>query len=390
MRAAKHLTLQHFEAIARPLDRASRPGHRHPSSDRLVVLIQPFRKALQGFQRARGRALQPGIKLGRWPLADQCSKIFGEIDRLGHLGLLGAQLRELLGLSFRPLPRASQHQPGRPAWRQGLARRLSHRGQGLARAAVPGRQALSLPQAAGLRRNHAIAPSIATLAEVAKQPHRGVAPRIPALEEIRLIGVKDTLPAVTATPAPRKRGTPEIALHGAQTHPEALGNGRGRPALAVQGPDLRMQRLPARLALRCALLRREGNIVGWDGHRNRPVGERHRLLVHQGIDGIEGRLMREEHLVQGFPKILEQMNAVGHLGRGGRPVPRALGIGSRAIPRDHFDPWMLPEPLRDGVGGTLREERDWGAALQSDQHRAIRLAFAQGEIIHAEDGGRGK
>ena len=59
--------------------------------------------------------MQPGIKLGRLPLADQCSEIFGEIDRLGHLGLLGAQLRELLGLSFRALPLASQHQPGRPA-----------------------------------------------------------------------------------------------------------------------------------------------------------------------------------------------------------------------------------------------------------------------------------
>jgi hypothetical protein len=100
--------------------------------------------------------------------------------------------------------------------------------------------------------------------------------------------------------------------------------------------------------------------------------------------------MCEEHLVQGFPKILEEMKAVGHLGRCGRLVLRALGIGSRAIPCDHLDAWMLPEPLRDGVGSTIREECDRVAALQIDQHGAIRLAFAQGEIIHAEDGGRGK
>ena len=233
------------------------------------------------------------------------AKSCGEVDRLGHLGLLGAQAGELLGLSFGAFSLAPQHQPGRSARRQGLARRLGHGGQGLARAAVPGRQALGLPQAAGISRNHAIAPSIATLAEVAKQPHRGIAPRIPALEEIRLIGVKDTLPEVTATSAPRKRGAPEIALDRAQTQPEVLRNGRGRPALAVQGPDLRMQCLPAGLALRRALLCRQGDIVGWHGYGKRPIGQRHGLLVHQGIDGIEGLPMREEHLVQGFPKILE-------------------------------------------------------------------------------------
>src|SRR4029434_337072 len=72
------------------------------------------------------------------------------------------------------------------------------------------------------------------------------------------------------------------------------------------------------------------------------------------------------------------------------PLPRALGLGSRAIPRDPLAPWRLLEPLRDGVGGTIRACRAWGAALQSDQPRAIRLAFAQRAIIHAEDSGRGK
>jgi hypothetical protein len=51
---------------------------------------------------------------------------------------------------------------------------------------------------------------------------------------------------------------------------------------------------------------------------------------------------------------------------------------------------MFSEPLRDGVGATIREERDRGAALQINQYGAIRLAFAQGEIIHAEDSGCGK
>src|SRR4029434_4937370 len=64
-RPAKHLAFQHFEAVDMPLDRAGRPGQGHPGFDRLVVLIQPFRKALPGLQRASGRALEPGIQLGR-------------------------------------------------------------------------------------------------------------------------------------------------------------------------------------------------------------------------------------------------------------------------------------------------------------------------------------
>ena len=45
-RAAKHLTFQHFETIDMALDRAGRPGQGHPRFDCLVILRQPFRKAL--------------------------------------------------------------------------------------------------------------------------------------------------------------------------------------------------------------------------------------------------------------------------------------------------------------------------------------------------------
>ena len=89
--------------------------------------------------------------------------------------------------------------------------------------------------------------------------------------------------------------------------------------------------------------------------------------------------MREEHLVQGFPKILEEMKAVGHLGRCGRPVPGALGIGGRAIPRDNLDTWMLPQSLRHRL-----------PALQIDEHRAVGVAFVQGEIVHPQHSGRGQ
>ena len=62
-------------------------------------------------------------------------------------------------------------------------------------------------------------------------------------------------PEIAAPFTPCKGGALEIALHRAQPQPHVLRNGRGRPALAVQGPDLRMQGLPAGLALRRTLLR---------------------------------------------------------------------------------------------------------------------------------------
>jgi hypothetical protein len=66
-----------------------------------------------------------------------------------------------------------------------------------------------------------------------------------------------------------------------------------------------MQGLPACQALRRALLGGSWNGMGWHGHSHGLIGQRHGVLAHQVIHGIEGLAMREEHLVQGFPKILE-------------------------------------------------------------------------------------
>jgi hypothetical protein len=108
------------------------------------------------------------------------------------------------------------------------------------------------------------------------------------------------------------------------------------------------------------------------------------------MDRIEPLAMRAAPLVQGFPELLQQRKAVGDL-RGCRsPGPSARSRGGRAIARDALAPWRLPEPQSEGIGRALREERDRVAALQSDQHGAIRLACAQGARSHAEAGGRGE
>ena len=323
MCAAEHLALQHFEAIDMALDRPIGPGQRHACFDRLIVVAESAGKALQGLQRTGGRARQPGLTLRWLPLADQGRKVLSKVDGLGDLGLLRASLGELVCLSRGAFLLASEDEPCRPARGQRRARRLGHRRQGVGRASVPGRQALGLPQAAGRGRDHAIAPRIAPLSKGAKQSHCGVAPGMPALQEIGFIGIEPTVPVVAAALTPCKCGGPEIALHGAQTQPGVLGNSGTCPALTVEGPDLLIEALPACRTLRRALLRWwRQRCGGWHGDSHRPIGQRHRLLAPQIIDGIEGFALRGEHLIERFPEMLQQMKAVRDL-RGCRAPWRA-------------------------------------------------------------------
>ena len=215
------------------LDRPIGPGQGHPSFDRLLVLIQPLGKALQGLRGTRGGAFEPGSELRRLPLAHQLRKVLGEGDRLVHRSMLRAQLGELLRLSLGARRLTPQHQPGRPAGRQGLAHRLSDARQGLPRAALPRREALCQASTARRGRHRTVTPGVAAPLEVAKQLHRGLAARIPALEEIRFIGIEQTVPVVAAAFTPSKRGGPEIALHRAETQPDVLGNRGARPSLMV-------------------------------------------------------------------------------------------------------------------------------------------------------------
>src|SRR5262249_30612413 len=56
--AAKHLPLQHVEAIEMALDRPATPGQRAPGFDGLVVVIEPRGEAAHSVQCTAGRAPQ--------------------------------------------------------------------------------------------------------------------------------------------------------------------------------------------------------------------------------------------------------------------------------------------------------------------------------------------
>ena len=70
------------------LDRPIGPGQCHARFDGVIVLVEPFGKALQGLQRTGGGPLQPRIEALGLVLAYQGGKVLREVDRLGDLGLL--------------------------------------------------------------------------------------------------------------------------------------------------------------------------------------------------------------------------------------------------------------------------------------------------------------
>jgi hypothetical protein len=117
---AKHLALQHCEAIDVPLDRSSTPGPRDAGFDRGIVLIQPSGEAAYGLHRPGGRARELGIALRRLPRAAQGRKILREVDRLVHLGVLRTPLGTLACLVCGALVLAPEDEPGGPTRRKGL------------------------------------------------------------------------------------------------------------------------------------------------------------------------------------------------------------------------------------------------------------------------------
>src|SRR5215831_18686545 len=192
VRAAKHLAFHHFQPVDVPLDRAGTPRQGDAGFDRLIVLAEPARKALQGLERTGSRALQPGIEALRLALAHEVGKVLCEVDRLSHRGMLLPELGELLRFGRGALGFAPQHQPRRPARRQGLGDRLRHHRQALAPALAAGWDALSLADAADIGRDTAIAARVPAPSDLLKKLDGGMTARMPALEEIRLIGIEDT------------------------------------------------------------------------------------------------------------------------------------------------------------------------------------------------------
>ena len=97
-RTAKHLALEPFQARDLPLHWAITPGQADPRFDRVVIIPESFGKPLPGSHDTLGGTREPRLQRLGLPLAHEVDEVLGEIDRLGHVRMLGAQLVELLGV----------------------------------------------------------------------------------------------------------------------------------------------------------------------------------------------------------------------------------------------------------------------------------------------------
>jgi hypothetical protein len=159
------------------------------------------------------------------------------------------------------------------------------------------------------------------------------------------------------------------------------GDGMARPALLLQRPHLSMTLDPACPTPGRLLL--SGRSRGWNG--DGAVSQGHLLTTDGIIDGRERLVMCLEHLFEGFHQILQQVKPVGDLGGLRRSLARPIGIGSGSVARDDLYPRVGPQPLRQGLGLTIGQQGDRLPAFQIDQYGPISLAFAQGEIVDAQD-----
>ena len=181
-----------LRAMNRPLHRARTPWQCHARFACRIGLREPGGKALQGLQGAGQRpacATDPARSGCCW--RTRAAHSWARAIASGSSPCCARNWAQLLRLGFAVhFVSRRRAEPTRPAWCQGLAPRLRPVRERLARAALPRSEARRLAPATGRRRHATITPGIAAVLEGATQPHGGVAPRIPAREEIRLIGVE--------------------------------------------------------------------------------------------------------------------------------------------------------------------------------------------------------
>jgi hypothetical protein len=91
-------------------------------------------------------------------------------------------------------------------------------------------------------------------------------------------------------------------------------------------------------------------------------------------------------------QVVPQVPAVGDLDRLRCSLPGGLGIGASAVPADDLGSGVRLQPGGEGGGLPIAEQVHRAVGGHVDQHRAVAMTAAQGEVVHAQlghAGGRG-
>src|SRR4029434_5157442 len=179
---AKHLPLQHFEAIDVAFDGAVAPGQREPCFDGGIVVAQPLRKALQGRPRTGRGAGEPAIEALTLAGPHEVGKVPGQRDRLSQLRLLRGELCQLLFLVRRPGLRTPQYEPGGPPRREMAVLGFRYDRERVLRRCLAGCQPLRPPETLGIACHGGIAAPVALLLEEMKHLAGVMTALVPVLE----------------------------------------------------------------------------------------------------------------------------------------------------------------------------------------------------------------
>jgi hypothetical protein len=290
-RPAKHLALEHLQAIDVPCDGSLTPGPRHPGLDGGIVLTQPLRQALEWRESARGGAHQPRIELGRLALADAGGEVLRERDGLCQGGMFG-EWRQGVVIHIPERFWRAENQPGRTAGGERASWRFSHRRPRLSARAWPGCEPLGLAQAPD-RPGHDTRLATQTLAADRAEERRPMAtPAVPTGQEGGFGRIEEAPVTVMPRLALGKRRALKLPLHGPPTAPDMVRHRVQGPALLMVRPDLRVVSHPLRPPSGGEAQRSGGRRLGRERH-GRDTQGRASGIVHRrrrtGGPGIDQR-----------------------------------------------------------------------------------------------------
>jgi hypothetical protein len=236
-RPAKHLALEHLQAVDLALDRSLTPGQRHPGLHGGVILTHPFGKAPEGRESARGGARQPRIEPGRLALAHEGGEVLRERDGLRQGGMFG-ELRQVVVIHIPELFWRVEHQPGGPAQGERASWRSRHRRPRLRALALPGGEPLGLAHASDIQGHNPILTPKTLAADGSEEMRAIPTPAVPPGQEGGFVRIEQAAVAAIPRLVLGERWALEVALHGAPTEPDLVRNRIQGPALPMGRPDL--------------------------------------------------------------------------------------------------------------------------------------------------------
>jgi hypothetical protein len=94
--------------------------------------------------------------------------------------------------------------------------------------------------------------------------------------------------------------------------------------------------------------------------------------------------MARHRALDGLAEVVPEMPAVGDLDRLRCAAGGAIGVGAGPVPADDADTGMAGQPFGQGVGGAVGQQVDCPVGGQVNQHGAVVVAPAQGEVVDTD------